>query len=414
MSTWPVVVVTGANAGVGFGICRRLLFQLCLSNPPDSWPQAWANPSDSHGSAETPPVDGLTLIMACRSTQRAEAARKDLYKELDVYIARLRARPGYDGHADVFRRNLKIEIEYLDLAVLSTVFNFAVRVSKQYSYISHLIFNAGVANFTHIDWPTCVKQVASDFLNSITAPEFYVQSAGEVSVDGLGWIWQNNLFGHYVLFRALESLLQNSEYPADSRVIWSSSLEASPNFYDDADWQLIKTKHSYESVKYQIDLVAAILDRHALQDSSSGKRIRHFVSHPGVCSTKISTALVTHGGILDTLKVFVFYLGRIFFGSRHHSITPANASIAAVHLALVSLSFITFSALSLSNTASNGPASGAEGPVRFGAETDRWGNPEVGLTPVKKWKENEAQGELLLEKCDQLYRDISEKQKTDS
>lgn len=69
--------------------------------------------------------------MACRSTQRAEAARKDLYKELDVYIARLRARPGYDGHADVFRRNLKIEIEYLDLAVLSTVFNFAVRVSKQ-------------------------------------------------------------------------------------------------------------------------------------------------------------------------------------------------------------------------------------------------------------------------------------------
>lgn len=122
---WPSL---WAYRGVGFGICRRLLFQLCLSNPPDSWPQAWAKPSG--GSPESTRVDGLTLIMACRSTQRAEAARKDLYKELDAYIARLRARPGCDGHADVFR-------------ILSTVFDFAAQMAKQ-SVITRLLKIPGI------------------------------------------------------------------------------------------------------------------------------------------------------------------------------------------------------------------------------------------------------------------------------
>ncbi|KAJ7895983.1 hypothetical protein B0H14DRAFT_2679893 [Mycena olivaceomarginata] len=365
MSSWPVVVVTGANAGVGFGICRRLLFQLSLSNPPDAWPQRWATPAaDSHGSEETVPVDGLTLIMACRSTQRAEAARKELYLELDAHIAQAAHETG---------------VEYLDLAVLGSVFNFAAHLSKQYPYISHLIFNA-----------------ACNFLDGITRPQFYVQSVGELTVDGLGWIWQSNMFGHYVLFRALEPLLKNSAYRADSRVIWSSSLEASARFYDSADWQLTKTDHSYES------------------------SIRHFVSHPGVASTKISTNLVAFGGFLDTVKVWVFYVGRVLFGSRHHPISPANASLAAVHLALVSLTYITFSAVLPSRTGANGsakiPTNGAAAsapsdPVRFGAETTRWGRAEVGITPVYMWKEHEAEGGELLDRCDKLYQELSEKRR---
>lgn len=95
--------------------------------------------------------------------------------------------------------------------------------------------------------------------------------------------------------------------PFDSaRVIWSSSLEASPEFYDDLeDWQLTKTEHSYETSKYQIDIIATNLDRMALMNSNEGKRIRHFISEPGVCSTSISRALVS--GILDYIKTLLFY-----------------------------------------------------------------------------------------------------------
>ncbi|KAJ7283303.1 hypothetical protein C8J57DRAFT_1120742 [Mycena rebaudengoi] len=430
MSNSPIVIVTGANAGVGLGICRRLLFQLCLSNPPDSWPQFTPNPA--YSTEEPPRGNGLTLIMACRSIKRAEVAQLELYNALDSHIAELRKRSDYDGHADVFRSNLKIEIESLDLAVLSSVFNFAEKISKRHTYVSHLIFNAGVIDFIRIDWLLCLKQLCMDMMGALTHPEFNVQNSGEVTADGLGWVWQSNLFGHFVLFRALEPLLKNPAYSADSRIIWSSSIEASPKFYDDEDWQLTKTVHSYESVKYQIDLIGTTLDRLALQNSTSAKRIRHFISEPGVCSTKISTKLAAQGGLLDTLKLIGFYFARLL-GSPHHTMWPSNAAIAAVHLVLASISFITFSALPLPKTAANGSASATNGsaaatngsaattngasspsihapdPVRFGAETDRWGNPRVGTSPVKQWKENEAIGELLLERCDRLYREFSQK-----
>ena len=93
--------------------------------------------------------------------------------------------------------------------------------------------------------------------------------------------------------------------PFDSaRVIWCSSLEASPKFYDSEDWQLTKTEHSYECSKYQIDIIATNLDRIALK-SNEEKSIRHFVSEPGVCSTSISQALAS--GIRDYIKTLSFY-----------------------------------------------------------------------------------------------------------
>ena len=93
--------------------------------------------------------------------------------------------------------------------------------------------------------------------------------------------------------------------PFDSaRVIWCSSLEASPKFYDRDDWQLTKTAHSYESSKYQIDIIATNLDRIAL-NLDKGKPIRHFISEPGLCDTSISRALI--GRFLEYVKVFLFY-----------------------------------------------------------------------------------------------------------
>jgi 3-keto steroid reductase len=87
-----------------------------------------------------------------------------------------------------------------------------------------------------------------------------------------------------------------------------SSLEGSPTFYEPEDWQLKKTEHSYESTKYQIDLIGSQLDRAALREPNGGPRIRHFVTQPGVCSTNVSRALV--GPFLDALKVILFYIVR--------------------------------------------------------------------------------------------------------
>ena len=110
-------------------------------------------------------------------------------------------------------------------------------------------------------------------------------------------------------FRELQDLMVKTPFE-NARVIWCSSLEASPKFYDPEDWQLTKSEHSYECSKYQIDIMAINLDRMAL-NSKEGKLIRHFVSEPGVCSTSIARALVS--GIFDFIKLFLFYLVSLRF-----------------------------------------------------------------------------------------------------
>ncbi|KAF9004725.1 hypothetical protein BDQ17DRAFT_1354559 [Cyathus striatus] len=401
----PIVVVTGANGGVGFGICQRLLFQLCQAHPSDALPQSFSPRTQDEDINNSITYDGITLIMACRSTKRAETARKDLYQSLDKHVEMLRALPNYDGHAQKFRKNVDIQISYLDLASISTVLRFSTEMSLKHPYISHVIFNAGVASFSHIHWPDCIRQLLSSPMDAITAPTFYVQHKGEMSVDGLGWVWQCNLFGHFALFRAVESLLAAS--PIGGRVIWSSSLEASPKFYDSEDWQLKETEHSYESSKYQIDLVAITLDRYAAANSI--KPIRHFISHPGVCSTNVSAALVNP--VLDVLKVMLFYIGR-FFGSPHHTIQPVKAAIAAVHLSLAPLIFITFASGFTSTNGKHSDANLGLKPVRFGAGTSRWGEEMVGLSDVKDWDKHAAEGEELVKKCNALFESLKSEEST--
>ena len=84
-----------------------------------------------------------------------------------------------------------------------------------------------------------------------------------------------------------------------------SSLEASPAFYNNEDWQLKESAHAYEGTKYQIDLLCTLLDRRALH-SSEPYPTRHFVTHPGVCATNVSNALV--GPFMDIFKVLSFYI----------------------------------------------------------------------------------------------------------
>ncbi|KAG6820226.1 hypothetical protein H0H93_003728 [Arthromyces matolae] len=130
----PIVVVTGANSidhspsGIGFGVCQRLLFQLCHTAPPDAFPQSFAVKGDP---GQLVAYDGLTIVMACRSVKRAEAARTQLYECLDTYIHNLGKKPGYDGHANEFRKNVVIDIIPLDLAATATVYEFTSKLTMK-------------------------------------------------------------------------------------------------------------------------------------------------------------------------------------------------------------------------------------------------------------------------------------------
>ena len=73
----------------------------------------------------------------------------------------------------------------------------------RYPYVSHLVCNAGVVSLCGFDWPKAILQIFTQPIVALTSPVFKLQTRGEMSVDGYGWIWQCNVFGHYVLVSLL-------------------------------------------------------------------------------------------------------------------------------------------------------------------------------------------------------------------
>jgi hypothetical protein len=107
------------RSGVGFGICHRFLLQLLIGN---------RDPVSNELELD---YDGLTLILACRSKQRAEAARVKLYDIADELVRRAKHSPDYDGRAEIFRKNLHIALHIIDLADIQSVFRFADEITQK-------------------------------------------------------------------------------------------------------------------------------------------------------------------------------------------------------------------------------------------------------------------------------------------
>ena len=76
----PVIVITGANSGVGFGLAQRLLVQLSSPTPPDTLPTHPSQTPDGEEPLASPfaAPNGCVLIMACRNAIKAHRARAQL------------------------------------------------------------------------------------------------------------------------------------------------------------------------------------------------------------------------------------------------------------------------------------------------------------------------------------------------
>jgi hypothetical protein len=125
-------------SGIGFGTCQRFLFQLSQKCPPDAaLPFDYKSPAAHETDGPSLPCDSLTLILACRSVKRAEAARVQLYKLLDAELAHRKAQGTYDDHADVFRKNLRIEVLHVDMASVQTILHSGEELKQRYVEVEH-------------------------------------------------------------------------------------------------------------------------------------------------------------------------------------------------------------------------------------------------------------------------------------
>ena len=156
----PIIIVTGANkyvvffhpnysgahtflraraghSGIGFGICHRLLHNVLQNGitPDDASPLFSRSGAEDEPQGIEYPCAGLTLIMACRSRQRAEDARKKLLKLFEDEVARLLlSNSGHEAEkerrrVEKFCENLVVEVHLLDLASVQSTLAFADEVS---------------------------------------------------------------------------------------------------------------------------------------------------------------------------------------------------------------------------------------------------------------------------------------------
>jgi 3-keto steroid reductase len=230
--------------GVGYGICERLLVQLSQPYPPDMMPQTQVDPlfllSSLNLSPTVSPFNSLTIVLACRNKSRAIEARHKLLVFLDSELQKRRLRTrGVEGseflhaYAEEFRRNLQLDFIPCDLASTSSVLQFCETVGQRcaipgfffvslalvarprtstlnglhrYPYITHIFCNAGVGAFEGVDWAKAICQILRNPIEAMTYPCYKIQRKGQLSEDGLGWVWQCNVLGHYLMVGTISPL----------------------------------------------------------------------------------------------------------------------------------------------------------------------------------------------------------------
>ena len=213
----------------------------------------------------------------------------------------------------------------------------------------------------------------------------------------------------------------------------------------------MKTDHSYEGTKFQIDLIASKLNERSLLPGGESDVVRHFLVHPGIAHSNMTNGMVY--AFFDTLKVVLFYIVSSltahasilqlihshaqarWLGSPNHTIEPYEAAVSATHIALASLMAIPTSLLAFAHRrdkdgpprslwddslptlalyADVGTETAAEArdmeqrgqyvPLKFSSETDRRGQGHVGAVPVLQWAKYAKESEFLVEKCEGLYQ----------
>lgn len=345
----PIVLVTGANGGVGLGVCERLLEQFSYPSPPDSTAlyQGRVDPAGTPFDA----VDGCTLILACRNAAKA----KDAVTALQALLARMQ-----DGEADHegedkggassarqtaqelrprtfttnrsaplaertasaraayrrrFARGTVLEVVSLDLASEESTSACVQSVLERYPYLTHLILNAGGAAWAGINWPRAVVEMVVNLHRAVTRPSYKLQHPSETTRDGYGWVWQINCGMHYLLAVRLLPLLCKSPYIASSRIIWTGSLEASRADFHLEDFQCLDPKispHAYESTKYQCELAALAMDERVQGSYEHAPHV--YMAHPGIVASSIFSEAI-HVLLLSLMRL-AFYVVCVHYSPR--------------------------------------------------------------------------------------------------
>lgn len=356
------VLVTGANGGLGYSICCRLIDEFILTRP------------GSHS---------LRLIITTRDKSKSH----DTIARLKDHIFRTRKHHKIHEKTPLVAK-IYLQAEQVDLCRLRSVQSLAKRLLRSLPKLDTIVLNAGHGGFAGINWPLAAWTMLTNFPRSVTYPTYKLGTVGEttgpqVSEDSLpsgkaqldlGGVFCSNVFGHYLLVHGITPLLSNST-STPGRIVWIGSLEAYESMFSIADIQGLSSPSAYESSKRLTDLLALSSSlpstqpfvRQFLPPPSGHRPPQQYVTHPGICATNI----VPLHWILVYLMTATFYLAR-WVGSPWHTVTSYKGACAPVWVALASQE-------ELDALEENG------GPGKWGSSVDRQGEERATRTEVQGW-----------------------------
>ncbi|KAL2059452.1 hypothetical protein ABVK25_000745 [Lepraria finkii] len=399
------VLVTGANSGLGFATCYRLIDEFALTRPS---------------------FQCLTLII----TTRGSGKSRDTVRRLEQHLERQSKKLDFP-----LKHRISLQPEQLDLTSFRSVQSLSHRLIENLPHLDAIICNAGYGGLTGVNWPVAIWTLCTDLVNTVTYPKFKIGGVGEMiaphrsstkeaydTPSSLGQVFTSNVFGHYVLSHSLITLLSAS--PDQGRIIFVSSIEPHPSHFDISDIQALNSDTSYESSKRLTDILALtsslpstrpfvqrflstsssspshsidLLDnelpksglgsgtpRISLSDNeyrpSTSSSPKIYLCHPGICATSIVPLPL----ILYYCMMAAFYIAR-WAGSPWHTVSAYKGACAPVWLALTDQEELE----DLEQT---------EGKGKWGSSSDRAGHERVVRTVVEGWGLGGKMGERELGK----------------
>ncbi|KAI4172618.1 MAG: hypothetical protein LQ343_003465 [Gyalolechia ehrenbergii] len=356
------VLITGANGGLGYSICCRLIDEFILTRP------------GSHS---------LRLIITTRDKTKSH----DTIARLKDHIFRTRKHRKINEKTPLVPK-IYLQAEQVDLCRLRSVQALANRLVRSFPKLDTIILNAGHGGFAGIDWPLAIWTILTNFPHSVTYPTFKISTVGDttgpqVSEDSLptgkaqpdlGGVFCSNVFGHYLLVHGIAPLLSNSA-STPGRVVWIGSLEAYESTFSITDIQGLSSPSAYESSKRLTDLLALSSSlpstqpfvRRFLPPPSGHRPPKQYVTHPGICATNIAPL----HWILVYLMTAAFYLAR-WIGSPWHTVTSHKGACAPVWVALASQEELD-------------TLEDKEGAGKWGSAVNRQGEERATRTEVQGW-----------------------------
>ncbi|KAJ2579120.1 hypothetical protein GGH95_003269 [Coemansia sp. RSA 1836] len=336
-----VAVITGGNSGIGLAIARHLL----LLN------------SATPGGGDV--KEGFRVVLACRNQAKGAAARAELLAE---------------------HPQAAVDLVELDTSSVASVERAAAVLRSMSHEISLLFCNAGAMAIDTLDVASIVRGLLTHPIAFFASTEALRQKRGLVTADGMGEVFQTNVFGHYLLIaRLVAAADSNSAMAAGARIVWTGSA-ASQLEFKLSDYQHVWGGKAYESSKYIVDQIAGPLDQR-LQPLG----IRCVVAEPGnVCSNFLAGLGLP---LFELLVVGVFYFIRVVLGLARFTITPATGAVACCYAAL---------------------ADDVDSRIKYHGHATRLGRPYVEQLPLASCKDT---GSFLMARLDELVKQLDSKTK---